>query len=297
MTLAQLRYFRVLAHTLHYTRAAEELHIAQPSLSYSISELEKELGVKLFEKANRKIALTMYGDFFLPYVENALSTLSDGTEALKQLAGTSYQIVRLGYLHSISASLIPQLIKELYAQEKNAKLRFQFTEAGSLDIFNRLKRGELDLGFCMHRDETIESVPILRQQLYLIVPKNHPLAERNSATLDDFRDEPIVLLDKNSSLYGDVEAMYRRHDARPNMMFVVRECNAALQYVALNFCVSILPQVPAMDTEDVVMLPITEDDVTFSRVVYFSWFKNRPLSPAARRMRDYIIEQHALSEE
>ena len=79
MTLAQLQYFQALAHILHYTRTAEELHIAQPSLSYSINELEKELGVKLFNKEDRKITLTMYGEQFLPYVESALATINDGT--------------------------------------------------------------------------------------------------------------------------------------------------------------------------------------------------------------------------
>lgn len=85
MTLAQLQYFKTLAHVLHYTRAAEQLHIAQPSLSYSISELEKELGVKLFEKEDRKIRLTSYGEQFLPYVENALAVLAEGSEMLHQM--------------------------------------------------------------------------------------------------------------------------------------------------------------------------------------------------------------------
>ena len=66
MTLLQLQYFKTLARVLHYTQAAAELHIAQPSLSYSIKELEKELGVKLFEKDSRHIRLTIYGEQFLP---------------------------------------------------------------------------------------------------------------------------------------------------------------------------------------------------------------------------------------
>ena len=78
MTLLQLQYFQVLARVLHYTRAAEELHISQPSLSYSISELEKELGVKLFKKENRKISLTAYGEQFLPYVQRSLALLDEG---------------------------------------------------------------------------------------------------------------------------------------------------------------------------------------------------------------------------
>ena len=66
MTLTQLQYFQTLAHVLHYTKAAEALNIAQPSLSYSIRELERELGVKLFAKEDRRISLTMYGEQLLP---------------------------------------------------------------------------------------------------------------------------------------------------------------------------------------------------------------------------------------
>lgn len=297
MTLAQLQYFRTLAHVLHYTRAAEELHIAQPSLSYSINELEKELGVKLFTKEDRKVVLTMYGEQFLPYVESALSTLSDGTEALRQLAGTTFQVLRLGYFHSISASFIPQLVRELYEQDKNKKVRFQFTEATSSDIFSRLKKGELDLGFAMHRDEKVESVPVLSQPLFLVVPAAHPLAEKAGVTVEDFSGDPIVLLDKASSLRGDVETLFQKHGFHPNTMFVVRECNAALKYVTLNSCVSVLPQVPAMDAEDIVMLPIEEEGAPLSRTVYLSWARDRQLSSTSRRIRDYIVDHYALTED
>ena len=68
MTLLQLQYFKTLAKVLHYTQAAKELHIAQPSLSYSISELEKELGVKLFDRAGNRITLNAQGKIFLKYV-------------------------------------------------------------------------------------------------------------------------------------------------------------------------------------------------------------------------------------
>ena len=145
MTLAQLQYFQALAHILHYTRTAEELHIAQPSLSYSINELEKELGVKLFNKEDRKITLTMYGEQFLPYVESALATINDGTEALRQMSGSAMQIIRLGYFHSISASLIPALMKDLYEQTENERLRFQFSEGSSFDLLGLLKKGDLDV--------------------------------------------------------------------------------------------------------------------------------------------------------
>ena len=85
MTLQQLRYFCVTAEVLHYTRAAALLYISQPSLSYALSKLEKELNMPLFEKQGKQIALTRYGAEFLPYAKRALSELSKGQERLKEL--------------------------------------------------------------------------------------------------------------------------------------------------------------------------------------------------------------------
>lgn len=293
MTLLQLQYFKTLARVLHYTQAAAELHIAQPSLSYSIKELEKELGVKLFEKDSRHIRLTVYGEQFLPYAERALNMLDEGVGVLKQMAGSAQQIVRLGYFHSISASLIPSAMMGVYGQEKNRSIRFQFTEAPSFDLFQQLKKGELDLAFCLHQDADLEAVTIMRQPLYLAVPEHHPLAKRESVCFEDFAREPVVMLDKPSSLRHQLDEVYTRHGLTPHVVFEVRECNAALQYVALRFGVSVLPQVPAMANEKVVTIPVSDETTSFVRTVYFSWMKNRPLSPAARRVRDYIVDNYA----
>ena len=292
MTLLQLQYFQTLAHVLHYTQAAAELHIAQPSLSYSIKELEKELGVKLFEKDSRHIKLTIYGEQFLPYAERILSMLDEGVNVLHQMAGSAQQIIRLGYFHSLSASLIPSIMLDIYGQDQNQNIRFQFAEAASFDLFQMLKKGELDFSFCLHQDEELESVVVMRQPLYLAVPEHHPLAKRESVTFQDFAREPVVMLDKPSNLRTQLDRVYAKNGLTPNVVFEVRECNAALQYVALHFGVSVLPRVPAMENERVVVLPISDEDPAFIRTVYFSWMKGRPLSPAAKRVRDHIIAHY-----
>lgn len=293
MTLLQLQYFQTLARVLHYTRAAEALHISQPSLSYSISELEKELNVKLFQKENRKISLTVYGEQFLPYVEKSLSLLDEGAAVLEQMAGNRPQIVQLGYFHSISASLIPALVEGFYRSEENRDIRFQFTEGPSFDIFNQVKEGTLDMAFSMHRDDWAESVTIMRQPLYLAVPSDHPLANRHSVTFEDFAREKQVMLDKPSSLRTQMDRIFAQRDVIPNVVFEVRECNAALQYVGLKFGVSVLPQVPAMDTEKVSIIPISDQDKEFVRTVYLSWSRSRPMSPTAQKVRDFIVEHYS----
>ena len=108
MTLQQLHYFRVLARVQHYTKAADILHIAQPSLSYSISQLESELSIKLFEKQGKQVRLSYPGEKFLEYVEKSLEILEDGTHDAKTLSDTEKGEVTLGYIYSISSKFIPE---------------------------------------------------------------------------------------------------------------------------------------------------------------------------------------------
>lgn len=295
MTLLQLQYFETLARVLHYTRAAEELHIAQPSLSYSINELEKELGVKLFDKENRKIALTEYGERFLPYIQKSLLLMDEGANMLKQMAGTVPLIVRLGYFHSISSSLVPSMVDEVYRMPENQQIRFQFTEDTSYDIFNLLKNGKLDLAFSAHRDEWADSITIMKQPLYLAVPLDHPLADRQHVTFEDFAREPQVMLDKASSLRAQIDQVFTQRGVIPDVVFEVRECNAALQYVSLKFGVAVIPEIPTMKTERIRAIPIDDKGKEFIRSIYLSWDRSRPLSPVVQRVRNLIVQKFARS--
>ena len=198
--------------------------------------------------------------------------------------------------HPVLQLAAAQDYEGFYREEDNRSIRFQFTEGPSFDIFNQVKAGELDMAFGMHRDDWAESVIIMRQPLYLAVPSDHPLAARHSVTFDDFAREPQVMLDKPSSLRTQMDRIFAQRGAVPNVMFEVRECNAALQYVALKFGVSVLPQVPAMDTEKVSIIPISDQDKEFVRTVYLSWSRSRPMSPAAQRVRDYIVEHYSIPE-
>ncbi len=294
MTLLQLKYFLALANNLHYTKTAQELHISQPSLSYAISELEKELGVRLFEKENKKVFLTVYGQHFLPYVEKSLSMLQEGKQVLNQVAGAAEKVVNLGYFHSISASFVPSVIQHFYQDEANQSIRFRFSEEPSYDICSKIIDGKLDFGFTLHPSDRLQSIPVMRQSLYLAVPAGHPLADRTSVSFKDFCDEPMIMLERSSKLYEQIAQLFQRQNVIPNVRFEVRECNSALQYVGMNFGVSILPMVPAMDNDNIAVIPISDQDKEFIRTVLFAWPFSRPLSPAARSVVDFIVKNYAI---
>lgn len=293
MTLLELQYFQVLARNLHYTRTANELNISQPSLSYAINKLEKELGVKLFERKKRTVSLTAYGQAFLPYVEQALSFLDKGSALMKQMVDNAPLVVRLGYFHSISASMIPSLIEGFYQKKENRKIRFQFTETTSYDVLDLIYNLSVDLGFTLHQTDWAESVAIIRQPLYLAVPVGHPLADRPFVSLRDFAREPQIMLEHGANLRSIMDRIYFSDGIVPEIIFEVKECNAALQYVNLGFGIAVLPMVPGMDGTKAIAIPISDKEKDFTRTIYLSYLKNHSLSKEAQKVRDYIIHNSA----
>lgn len=293
MTLLELQYFQALAHNLHYTQTAGQLHISQPSLSYAINVLEKEMGVKLFERKKRNVSLTVYGQMFLPYVEQALNLLQNGYDVINQTANNAPQIVHLGYFYSISASMIPSLVTGFYQKEENQKIHFQFTEGSSYEILTQIGSGALDLGFCLHQADWAESIGISRQPLFLTVPANHTLAGKSDVSFNDFAHEPQIMLEHGSNLRSIMDKAFLEFGVIPDIVFEVKECNAALQYVSLGFGVSVLPHIPAMDTDTVFVIPISDRTKIFTRTIYFTCPKNRILSPAVQKVHDYVVQNYA----
>lgn len=290
MTLLQLKYFQTLAYILHYTRASEALHISQPSLSYGISELEKELGFPLFARENRKVVLTDYGKEFLPYVEKALDLISLGAEKLKSIANKDGNTVRLGYFYSISADFIPNMINQLYFDPKSKEITFTFEQDLSRKILEMIKNDDVDLGFSMQTAEDVSNVPLFYQPLFLVVANTHPLAKLPSVSTIDIIKEPIIVLDEDSNLRSVVNDIYNKVNAIPNVAFEVKECNAALQFVARGMGISILPHVPAVEAIPVKFIPINE--TSYRRMVYLIWNKKKELSSASQHVRDFLINNY-----
>ena len=286
MTLNQLQYFIVLARTLHYTKSAEQLHISQPSLSYSITELEKELGVPLFDKKNKKIFLNQNGKLFLHYAEKVMSLLEEGVSMVKTLNEVKRPRIRLGYFYSLSSPFIPDLISQFYKENEHSEVLFDFVQEQDDALIQMVQDGTLDLTFCLTDTPKLETIPITQQLLYLTVPNQHPLADRQYVHFEDFCQEPMVLLTAKSHARKMVDKMFGTHQVVPKIIFEAVECNAALQFVSLGAGVSILPKVPALDSMPVRYLPIEQE--MLSRTVYLAWLSGKPFTPAMTAFHNFI---------
>jgi DNA-binding transcriptional LysR family regulator len=292
MTLQQLHYFRVLANVQHYTKAAEVLLIAQPSLSYSISQLEKELNIELFERHGRKIKLSYAGEQFLKYVEKSLDILDEGTTMLKTLADSSMGEVTLGYIYSISSKFIPEMIKKFYENDSNKLIKFSLVQNLSEQLLRDLKSNKIQLAFCPTPDNNFKCVKIFSQQLYLIVPKKHHFSQRKCIEVSDIINEPFVAISKSSSLRKTVDDIFAKNNLSPNIVFEAEECNAAISFVSLNFGISIVPEIPSMhkhvNTVKICNLPL-------KREIYLCWTDDKYMSPAAIKTKDFIIENFSVT--
>lgn len=293
MTLQQLHYFRVLAKILHYTKASEILHISQPSLSYSISQLEKELNTPLFEKHGKKIKLSHAGERFLEYAEKSLDTLDEGTRVLKTLTDPSIGKVTLGYIYSISSKFIPEMIQEFYKNDDNKSIKFSLVQNLSDNLIRDLKANKIDLAFCPKPDKSLKCVPIFVQQLYLIVPKNHPLALKQEIDTSEIINEPFVSLNNSSSLRETIDSIFENLNISPKTAFEAEECNAVISFVSLNFGISIVPEIPSMNNH---VATVKIRDRVLNRMIYMCWTDDKYMSPTVIKARDFIIKNFAIHE-
>lgn len=194
MNLSQLYYFRKLAELQHYTRSAKELFITQPTLSGSISSLEQELGVSLFQKTGRNVEITKYGAEFLVYVNAALEQLDKGVAIMKGYSGESDGgTIDLGCIITVQTDYIPQLLN-MYRQDSDHEYEFNISQKPSQVLLENLVKGENDVIFCAKDDisSDITYVPVVAQEFIVAMSERSPLAQKDYILPEDLLGSNLI---------------------------------------------------------------------------------------------------------
>lgn len=220
MNLSQLYYFRKLAELEHYGKASEELFITQPSLSNSIGNLEKELGVPLFERVGRNVRLTSYGAEFNEHVCVALSEIDKAVDLMKLYSSGLSGQIRIGTVISIQRNFLPLLLSS-FRKEFGDNIDFDIYQGTTYDCLKGLLDGKLDVAFCgMVPDERdIVYEPMITQNLVVGVSEHHELAKRESVTLEELKNYDTVSYRKESFASTILEGLFRRVDLTPKQSF------------------------------------------------------------------------------
>jgi DNA-binding transcriptional LysR family regulator len=288
MEWQQLEYFQTVAREQHFTRAAKKLAISQPALSRSIARLEDELGVPLFERSGRSIRLNRYGEMFLEQVDAALGLINEGVQKLRDMVDPERGTVSLAFLHTLGTHLVPDLLGSF--RKKHPHIQFQLFQDASSDLFERLKAGELDL--CLSSGPVKMSgvvwEELFRDELYVIVPEHHPLADRDEINLWEIADEPFISLKKGYGLRALTDRLCRQAGFTPNITFEGEEVTTVAGLVSAGLGVALIPETGGEDMRQIRRLHVRSPHC--QRVIGIAWVEGRYLSPAAKLFRQFVLD-------
>ena len=294
VNLNQLHYFVKLAETEHYTRAAEELNISQPSLSHAISSLESELGTKLFEKRGRNIVLTRYGDIFREYSEQSLKILDTGVRKVRSLTGQTEGVIELAYIYTLGSEFVPQLVSDFIHAYEELNVKFRFTAGNTSEVIQGLKDEKYDIGFCSmaEKESGIQFTPVGTENLVVVVPKGHPLSYSESVDLEQAAVYPQIFYTPNSGLRPVVDRMFEQLKISPEIAYEIEEDGSMAGLVARNFGIAVMPEIPILKMLDVDVLRIRNQHER--RYVYMARNREQYEPPLVQRFEEYVKKRRRL---
>lgn len=296
MNLQQLYYFRTLAEIKNFTKASIKLMVTQPSLSHSINDLEAELGICLFNRGNRQVTLTKYGELFLEYVDRSLNILDEGRIKLNDFISPEQGNVSLHYVSSID-SFIPYLVAHYYERNEGLQTVFRFNQTTNILIQNALMAGNADVGLGMiYNDEPgLCTYRLGSHGLMLLVSASHPLAKQDSVDLRDVRGERFITYKQECTIRGLIDTIFQSWAVNPRIVSETVHDTVIYGAVGANLGVGLVPAPLCGEIYNVKALRI-ENDIP-NHDVYLKWKNERYISPAVCQFRDFIIDNKDMFEE
>ena len=262
MESRQLRYFVAVARERNFTRAAEKLRIAQPPLSRQIQQLEDELGVALFDRTSRPLALTDAGRLLFDQAVQVLDRMGEMKAMMQRLLQAERSRFSMGFVASTLYGYLPEVIRRYRAARPDVDLTL--LELMTVEQIAALKEGRIDVGFGRLQidDPAIARMLLRNERLIAAVPAKHALAARKGPLrLADLAHDTLVIYPKTPrpSYADQVLALLRERDVKPPAIHEVRELQTALGLVAADAGVCIVPAgVERFRRDNVVYRPLDE---------------------------------------
>jgi DNA-binding transcriptional LysR family regulator len=209
--LRHFRYFVATAEELNFGRAARRLRIAQPSLSRQILDLEREIGVRLFDRNRRGVALTGAGSQFLDGARAALLRVAEAIDLAQRAARGEIGLLRIAYLPGMATSRLPLIVRSFRARHPGVKVVLR--EAWPEEQRQQLLRGDLEIGFMRGRvaETALATETMLAEEVLVALPTGHPLARRRVLSLRALATEAFVLPDRmrGPAFHDEIVALCR----------------------------------------------------------------------------------------
>jgi len=243
MELRHLRYFVTLAEELHFGKAAEKLHIAQPPLSQQIRQLETELGFELFHRTKRNVQLTQAGEVFLREVQQILQQLQQAIQIGQQTSRGEAGKLVVGFVSSVAYNILPDVLKNYRNFVPGVSLELH--ELTTDQQLNWLREGRMDVGFIRPPVEDKEFIweIVFQESLMVALPETHQLANQSHISLTSLANEAFILFPRKLApgLYDLIISLCQKSGFSPNVVQEAIQMQTIVSIVAAEMGVAIVP--------------------------------------------------------
>jgi len=289
----RLNVFITLAQYLSFSETAKHLYLTQSAVSRSIAELERELGVKLFERTKKGCVLTLAGEVFLTEAYRIISLSETAKSKLQKIASGQSGVLNIGFPTELMVDPLAECIRNFSKRYPNVELNF--LEYSSVAVSMKLLSGELDLALgryeALIKKEEFEWRRLFRDQLLAIVPSSHRFAKEKSVTYEKLSKETIVIVSRevNPGYYDVIQKLFLSKGFMPIFNTASNERMSAVFKVRTGTGITLLTK-QFMNThkfDDLLAIPLDEENAFFDNGI--AWRKNET-NPIVRLFLDEIDE-------
>lgn len=303
MNTDYIKEFVTLAETKNFWEASERLFMNQSTLSKHIKALENDLGAELFTRTTRHVELTSYGHAFLPYATAIAKSEIEGITAIKRLQNIENGLLTIGSIPSMPQYNITMLLAKFQSLHPETTVRI--AEDDSVNLFHYLENGSCELIFHREDKATFENnflnrkiftrIPYMRDNMVAVMQKTHPLANEESITLQQLKDEHFCFIKEGTLMYNLSMNACQNAGFIPDIIFTSHRIDSILDMVTNQNCVALLmdkhldmplgsPDTPSNPWS---IVPITP---SISSQISICYRNDRPLSKTAQLFVDFVTQ-------
>ena len=293
LTLRQLQIFVVAARHLSYARAAEELHLTPPAVSMQLKQLEDNVGLPLFERMGRGVALTGAGEMLVHHALRILGEIKDAEASLQALSGAEIGEISVG-LVSTAKYFMPRLLAHFAREHPGVDVRFSVGNRENL--LQKLQDNAIDLAVMGRIPTEIDAhaEPMAQHPYVLIGPADHPLRDARRFDMHELRHETFIVREEGSGSRRVAEEMFKKHLFTPMRAVSMGSNETIKQAVMAGMGVALisLHTLPLeLKTAEVCLLDVIGTPI--ERTWYVVHMNAKRLLPAGQRFRAYLLDHAA----
>ncbi|MEH7305559.1 LysR family transcriptional regulator [Neobacillus drentensis] len=287
MELRELEYFMAICEELHFTRAAEKLGISQPALSRQMRTLEDKLGVRLFDRLGKKIAITEAGEILLEQSGNIFSNINSVYEQIEELQNVKKGKLIIGAMSEELSQLASEVFLELHRKWPQVQTKILMSD----NIEEKVFRNEIDIALTLMpvENEKLTNIPLYIEEYFLAVSDDHPLADRDIVELEEIRDLSLVLCPINHTCRKLIDAAFASVGFAIQPIIELTEVKSILSLVKAGIGATILPRTLLDSENDGTLKVIKIENPAICKEIAIVHHKEKYIGYAARCFIDLMV--------